>query len=95
MKSIDAYIPKDVYDEFVAEHSNAKKAIDFLSIILENRIRSERFLISRDLIKQVDHQKISIPIKEHLVPYLNEYCVIKGITKQELIVKLIKRKRIV
>jgi hypothetical protein len=95
MKSIDAYIPKEVYDEFIAQHSNSKKALDYLSIILENRIRSERFLITRDLIKQVDHQKISIPVKDHLMPYLNEYCVIKGITKQELVVKLIKRKRII
>jgi len=94
MKQIDAFVPKEIYDDFVKKHKTHKGALDYLSIALEHRITAQRYLINRDLITQVNHIKINIPIKEHLVPYLNEYCLIKGITKQELLVKIMLKRRV-
>jgi hypothetical protein len=94
MKQIDVFIPKELYDDFIQKHKSNKAAIDYLTIALENRITAQRYLIKRDLITQLNHTKITIPIKEHLVPYLNEYCLIKGITKQDLINKIMQKRRI-
>ena len=61
---------------------------------VENRIKSHRSLLSRDLINRKDRIKITIPIHDHLVPYLNEYCIIKGITRTEFITKVLKGRNI-
>lgn len=94
MKTIDVFVPKEDYEAFVSNYENAKVAIDSLSVAVKNRIIANRKLLKRDLIKLKDHQKISIPIQDHLLPYVNEYCVMKGLSKQELIVKIMKGKNV-
>jgi hypothetical protein len=94
MEKIDIFVPIEDYNEFVSRFDNAKVAIDALTIAVENRVRSHRSLLNRDLINCKDRIKITIPVKEHLMPYLNEYCVMKGLTRTEFITKVLKRRNI-
>ena len=94
MKKIDLFVPLEDYKNYISRFENAKVAIDSLSIAVENRIKSHRSLLSRDLINRKDRIKITIPIHDHLVPYLNEYCIIKGITRTEFITKVLKGRNI-
>lgn len=93
-KKIDLFVPVQDYDEFVSRFDSTKTALDALTLAVENRIRSHRSLLSRDLINRKDRVKITIPIKEYLFPYLDEYCVIKGLTRTEFITKILKGRNI-
>lgn len=90
MKTIDIQIPKPELEEFYAKYNSKQVAMNYLSVALENRIRSSRKTIARDLENNPQHVTISIPIQDFLLPYINEYCIVKGITKQELIIKIMK-----
>jgi hypothetical protein len=94
MEKIDIFVPMEDYNEFVSRFDNAKVAIDALTIAVENRVRSHRSLLNRDLISRKDRIKITIPVKDYLMPYLNEYCVMKGLTRTEFITKILKRRNI-
>jgi hypothetical protein len=94
MKTIDVFIPREDYQEFVERFESAKVALDALSVAVENRVRSHRSLLKRDLIQHKERIKLTIPIKDYLMPYLDEYCIIKGITRQEFITKVLKGRNI-
>ena len=94
MKTIDVFVPVEDYNEFVSRFENTKVALDALTIAVENRVRSHRSLLRRDLINTENRIKINIPVKDHLMPYLNEYCVMKGITRTEFITKILKGRNI-
>ncbi len=94
MKKIDVFVPLDDYQEFVERFESTKVALDSLTIAVEDRVRSHRSLLQRDLIDSRKRIKITIPIKDHLVPYMNEYCIIKGITRAEFITKILKGRNI-
>lgn len=94
MKTIEIFVPVEDYQEFVSRFDSAKIALDALSVAVENRVRSHRSLLKRNLIENKSRIKIIIPVKEHLMPYLNEYCVMKGITQTEFITKVLKGRNI-
>jgi hypothetical protein len=94
MKTIDIFVPIEDYQEFVSRYENTKIALDSLSVAVENRVKSHRSLLKRNLVDSKESIKISIPVKEYLIPYLNEYCVMKGITKAEFISKVLKGRNI-
>jgi hypothetical protein len=94
MINLDVFIPKKDFDKFVSKYENQKTAIDSLSIGLEKRIRTNRLLMNANALSGQEHEKVTIPIKDFLLPFVNEYCILKGVTKQELIVKIMKGKRI-
>jgi hypothetical protein len=94
MRTIEIYIPKAELEEFYAKHDDQKTAMNYLSVSLENRIRTNRKLLARDLENNPQHVMVSIPIRDFMLPYINEYCIIKGISKQELIVKIMKGTRL-
>jgi hypothetical protein len=90
MKTIDVFVPVQDYQEFIARFESAKIALDALSVAVENRVRSHRSLLERDLIKHKERIKLTIPVKDHLMPYLDEYCIMKSMSKQEFITKVLK-----
>lgn len=94
MRTIEIDIPEQELEEFYAKHNSPKEAMDYLCVALENRIRTSRKLLARDLENKPNKVTISIPIRDFLLPYINEYCIIKGITKQELIIKIMKGTRL-
>ena len=94
IKAIDTWIPKDVFDEFRSQFDTDREAIDFLTLTIEKRIRSKKRLIKKDLLKSINHERVTIPMQDYLIPYFNEYILSKGMTKQEFIVKLMKSKKV-
>lgn len=94
MKTIDVFVPLEDFQEFVERFETTKIALDALSVAVEGRVRSHRSLLKRDLINNKNRIKITIPVKEYLMPYLDEYCIIKGITRQEFITKVLKGRNI-
>jgi hypothetical protein len=94
MKTIDVFVPVEDYQEFVSRFDSSKIALDALAVAVENRVKSHRSLLLRNLIKEKNSVKITIPVKDYLMPYLNEYCVMKGITRAEFITKVLKGRNI-
>lgn len=87
MKMITYQIPKKKY-EYLMENLGSQKAIvDYVSLKLDDKVRSEAFKMKH---RDNDERKtLLIPVEESLFPLLLEYCLHRGLSKTELINKLL------
>ena len=94
MKSIDVSLPIEVYDALLKQFGTQKKIEDLFSVKLENKVKREIYLMD---VRADQHlpfkvrKTLKIYIKDNLYSYFNEYCIHRAQTKQEVIIKMIKK----
>lgn len=89
MKMITYQIPKTKYERYLKQTGSKKLLIDYLSHKIDDTIRAEAFRMKH----RVDEEKVTllIPVEESLFPILLEYCLNNGLSKTELINKILYR----
>lgn len=91
MKTIDVHIPLEAYDRLLAKFGSRKRIEDVFSVRLEDKIKRELYLLrirGKDILHK---QKLTIYIDDSLYPYLNEFCIHRSQSKQEVVIKMINK----
>lgn len=89
MRTIIYQIPKKKYSEYVEFLGSQKRFIDIISLRLEHHARQEKKnLFYRDTQEMIT---MHIPIDDKLYPILNEYCIQRGLSKTEVIDKIVSK----
>ena len=85
-------MPKSKFDDYIDKVGSQKELINLISLRIEQLLRQEKtYLAKRDAQEMVN---LPIPINDNLYPILLEYCIHRGITKNELINKILYTNKI-
>jgi hypothetical protein len=92
MRNLIYQIPKSKYQEYIQDLGSQKALVDIISLRIEQLLRQERtHLKHRETQEMVN---LHIPISDALYPIVNEYCIQRGLSKKELINKILHTSKI-
>lgn len=89
MKKIQIEVPEKLYLQAFKNYGSRKKVEDMISIRLEQNIRKNRRIVSKP-----DPERttiLNVYVKDHLYPYFNELLISRSETKQNFLIKMLKR----
>lgn len=89
MRKIEIEVPESLYKKVHEQYGSRKKVEDILSVRLEANIRKNRRLLTRP--KPERTTIISVYVKEHLYPYFNQLLIDRSQTRQNFVIKMLKR----
>jgi len=91
MRRIDIEIPEDLYNALIDKFGSKKRVEDLINYRLEASIRKQRYLINKSEDEIQRMATISVYIKEYLYPYFNAHLINLNLSKQNFIVKILRR----
>lgn len=91
MKSIEVELPIDAYDKLLAKFGSRKRIEDVFSVRLEDKLKREIYLLRKRDPEFEHKQKLTICISESLYPMFVEFCIHRSQTKQDVILKMMKK----
>lgn len=89
MKKLQIEIPDSIMLKAIKQHGSRKKVEDLIANRLEKSIRKNRRLITK--IEPEKMTIVNVYVKDYLYPYFNEMLISMAQTKQNFIIKMLKR----
>lgn len=89
MAKFEIEIPEAIFNQALEKYKSRKKVEDILSARLEVTIRKDRSLMIKQ--KFVKKTLVNIYLRDNLLPFFNDMLVRQGKSKNDYIIKMLKR----
>ena len=89
MRKLEIEIPESVMIKAIQQYGSRKKVEDIIANRLEQNIRKNRRIIGR--VSPERMTIVNVYVKDHLYPFLNEILISMAETKQNYVLRMLKR----
>jgi hypothetical protein len=89
MRKLEIEIPESVMIKAIQQYGSRKKVEDIIANRLEQNIRKNRRIIGR--VSPERMTIVNVYVKDHLYPFFNEILISMAETKQNYVLRMLKR----